>query len=59
MKKTLKSEGKVNIKHHKPISEEDIQNLYSGYLRQNDTDNVVLQHKVYFDLAYHFGPSGR
>ena len=49
----LKRQGKCDVNHHEPTSQEDLETVYK-YFERCTEDNVILQHMVYFDLSlYH------
>ena len=53
MMKEFKHQGKCDVNHHEPTSQEDLETVYK-YFERCTEDNVILQHKVYFDLSlYH------
>ena len=58
MIKELKHQGKGDVNHHEPISQEDLETVYK-YFERCTEDNVILQHKVYFDLSLYLIRRGR
>ena len=56
--KTLKREGADKTNHHPPISEGDLQKMYSSQVLSNKTPITLVQ-KVWFEIMLHFCRRGR